>query len=84
VEPLSSPPPLPQMVSKKSTLSPVSAKPVLPTWLFNVAGSFQIDASTNLTDWWPLATVYNVTFIKLVSDTVTKQPAMYYRLQIAP
>ena len=59
--------------------------PVIPTWVFtNVVGTYQIEASTNLLSWWPVAVVYSVTNITLTSDTVTKRPMLFYRLTAIP
>jgi hypothetical protein len=56
--------------------------PVIPSWAFtNLSGSYAIDASTNLTDWWPAAEVYYATNITIVSDTVTKRPMIFYRVR---
>ena len=59
--------------------------PVIPTWVFtNVVGTYQIEASTNLLSWWPVAVVYSVTNVTLTSDTVTKRPMLFYRLTAIP
>lgn len=53
----------------------------VPTWTFpNVNGNYQIDASTNLITWWPVAVVNSATNITITSDTVTKRPMLFYRL----
>lgn len=55
---------------------------VAPTWAFtNISGTYQIDASTNLVTWWPVAVVYDVVGVSLTSDTVDTQPILFYRLQ---
>jgi hypothetical protein len=59
--------------------------PVIPTWVFtNVGGTYQIEASTNLSSWWPVAVVYSVTNVTLTSHTVDKRPMLFYRLTAIP
>jgi len=59
--------------------------PVIPTWVFtNVVGTYQIEASTNLSSWWPVAVVYSVTNVTLTSRTVNKRPMLFYRLTAIP
>jgi len=56
-----------------------------PTWVFPaVGGDYQIDASTNLTVWWPVAVVYSATNITIISDTVAKRPIIFYRVRLLP
>lgn len=62
----------------------VGAGPVtVPTWVFaeGIDGTYQLDASANLTDWWPVAVVYHVTNVTVTSDTVAKRPVLFYRLR---
>jgi len=62
----------------------VPAPTPTPTWIFtNLNGNYQIDASTNLVNWWPMAVVYNVTNVTLSSDTVNKRPILFYRVRPA-
>jgi hypothetical protein len=58
--------------------------PVIPTWVFTNVGTYQIEASTNLLSWWPVAVVYSVTNVTLTSDTVNKRPMLFYRLTAIP
>lgn len=58
--------------------------PRIPSWTFTNAGSFQILASTNLTTWWTIAVVEQVTNITITSDTVNKRPMLFYRLTAIP
>lgn len=83
-------PPMPvkKLASPKATpparrmLTAGNPVPVIPTWVFtNISGSYAIDASTNLTDWWPAAEVYHTTNVTIVSDTVTKRPMIFYRVR---
>lgn len=52
-------------------------------WVFTngIDGTYQIDASTNLIDWWPVAVVCHVTNVTITSDTVAKRSMMFYRVQ---
>lgn len=52
-----------------------------PTFHFKIDGECQIDASTNLIDWWPVATVYNATNLTVISDTLSKRPALFFRVR---
>ena len=62
-------------------LAGASLVPMIPTWVFtNVDGAYQIEASTNLSAWWPVAIVYSATNITITSDTVNKRPMLFYRL----
>lgn len=54
--------------------------PRIPVFIFKTNGNFRIEASTNLIAWWPVAEVYSVTNITLVSKTVSKRPYLFYRL----
>lgn len=88
---ISTPPPMPQLVAhaaERSSLAarratvvvPVPLPPEPPAWQFTVAGDYRIDASTNLTTWYQIATVYSVTNVTIQSDTVAKIPILFYRL----
>lgn len=54
--------------------------PPIPTFTFKTNGNFRIDASTNLTSWWQVAVVYDVTNVTITSATTTKRPMLFYRL----
>jgi hypothetical protein len=55
---------------------------VIPEWAFtNINGSYAVDASTNLNDWWPAAEVYRTTNITVISDTQNKCPILFYRIR---
>lgn len=53
-----------------------------PSWTFvNLSGDYQIDASTNLTEWIPMVVVYSVTNLTITSDTVNKRPMLFFRVR---
>ena len=61
---------------------------VTPKWSFvrmptNSYGNWQIEATSNLTSgvWFPVAKVYGATNVTLVSDTVAKRSALFYRVK---
>lgn len=69
-----------QRILKAGPVTPI------PQWAFvrvpgNTNGTFQIDGSTNLTTWFPVAVVYSTTNITLISDTVTKRSKLFYRVK---
>lgn len=56
--------------------------PPPPSWTFvNLSGDYQIDASTNLTEWIPMVVVYSVTNLTITSDTVNKRPMLFFRVR---
>jgi len=86
--PKTAPKPLVRKVAPRAA----SAAPMLgagahaapPSWTFNdLNGIYQIDASTNLIDWWPMIVVYHVTNVTITSDTVDKRPMLFFRVQPA-
>lgn len=67
----------PLLASRQSALAKAA-----PAWAFtNISGTYQIDASTDLVTWWPVAVVYDAVSLSLTSDTVGTQPVLFYRLQ---
>jgi len=59
-----------------------STPPPPPSWTFgNLSGDYQIDVSTNLTDWWPIVVVYSTTNLTITSDTVSKRPMLFFRVR---
>lgn len=61
---------------------------VTPKWSFvkmptNSYGNWQIEATSNLTSgvWFPVAKVYGATNVTLISSTVAKRSALFYRVK---
>ena len=76
------PPPVPVAVPLKTQTQTTVAQVAVSTRTFKLNGNYQIDASTNLVSWWPVAVVYSVVSVELSSSVSSKYPRIFYRITL--